>query len=375
CSAVGLPARSRAARRAPRRRSWWRRRGCRPRRCPPLSTAWSGSRRRCSARGGGGRRRRGTRTRGRLWPTRAGCRASGTRRTAARRCRRRSDRARSRSTPGRRSDYRAPTPGTGARSASTPPDRAATRGPRRCLATCRSVPQRVPGERQEDVLERGMAPGDVEVAQLVQQPVCAGVTEIEVEHLPGALAAPRTVAQPGDQGIPVGAVRQMDLDDLAADVARDQLVRGALRHDAAAVHDDEAIAELRRLLHVMRGEQDGGAATLERADALPHEPPRLRVEAGGGLVEDDELVLVEQRALEHQPAAHAARQLLDRVRAVIAQLREPDQLVDTPRGLRTAYAEVAGVDQQVLVDAQVGVEAVLLGYYTQPSSDHARRRG
>src|SRR6516162_10057940 len=128
----------------------------------------------------------------------------------------------------------------GVRSASTPRGPAATPGSRRCLATCRSVPERVPGERQEDVLERGVSPGNVEIAQLAEQPVAAAIAEIEVEHLPGALAAPRAVAQPRDQGIRVGAVRQMDLDDLAADVARDQLVHATLRHDAATVHDDEA---------------------------------------------------------------------------------------------------------------------------------------
>ena len=85
--------------------------------------------------------------------------------------------------------------------------------------------------------------------------------------------------------------------------------------------------------------------------------------------------LVQQRARQHETAAHAAGERLDALAAVIAELRERDQLLGALRGRARRDAEVAGVDEQVLLDAQVGVEAVLLRHHAHLRLDPARGRG
>src|SRR5262245_34759663 len=167
----------------------------------------------------------------------------------------------------------------------------------------------------------------------------------------------------------------MHLDHLGTDLARDQGARVALGDDAAGVHDDQPIAELRCLLHVVRRQQDGGAGALERADALPDEPPGLGIESGGGLVEDEQSGLVEQRTRQHESAAHAAREGLDALAAMIAELGETDQLLRAASRLARRDAEVAGIDVQVLLDAQVGIEAVLLRDHADLRLDPPRRGG
>src|SRR5688572_31413565 len=60
----------------------------------------------------------------------------------------------------------------------------------------------------------------------------------------------------------------------------------------------------------MRGEEDGRTTRADGADELPQIAPRLRVEAGGGLVEEQHLRLVHQRDGDRQPLALTTRELL-----------------------------------------------------------------
>src|SRR5262249_59309765 len=136
---------------------------------------------------------------------------------------------------------------------------------------------------------------------------------------------------------------------------------------------DQPVAELRCLLHVVRRQQDGGAGTLERADALPDEPPGLGIESGGGLVEDEQSWLVEQRARQHESPAHASRERLDALAAMIAELGETDQLLRAANGLARRDAGVAGGDEPGPLDAQVGIEAVLLRDHADLRLDPPRR--
>src|SRR5207244_2939436 len=57
--------------------------------------------------------------------------------------------------------------------------------------------------------------------------------------------------------------------------------------DLAVVDDGDAVAELVGLLHIVGGEDDGDAFAAEVADGVPHGDAALGVEAGGGLVEEE----------------------------------------------------------------------------------------
>src|SRR3989442_3326198 len=55
------------------------------------------------------------------------------------------------------------------------------------------------------------------------------------------------------------------------------------------VHDRHAIAQPLGFLHVVRRQQHRAARRPEAADHVPQLAPRLRVEPGGGLVQEQEL--------------------------------------------------------------------------------------
>ena len=64
------------------------------------------------------------------------------------------------------------------------------------------------------------------------------------------------------------------------------LGRGPAGDDATAVEDREPVAELLGLVHVVRGEHDGGAAGAQLAHELPGVGPGPRVHPRGRLVEE-----------------------------------------------------------------------------------------
>jgi hypothetical protein len=66
-----------------------------------------------------------------------------------------------------------------------------------------------------------------------------------------------------------------------------ELVGRALGHDVAAVDYGQAVGKAVRFLHVMGGEKHGYPVLAgQRLDLPPHLRTHLRVEPGGGLVEE-----------------------------------------------------------------------------------------
>ena len=68
----------------------------------------------------------------------------------------------------------------------------------------------------------------------------------------------------------------------------DQLARRALGDDLRLVHDDQPVAQLLGLVHVVGGEHQRHAALLEPEQPVPQQVAGLRVEAGGRLVEQQD---------------------------------------------------------------------------------------
>ena len=97
--------------------------------------------------------------------------------------------------------------------------------------------------------------------------------------------------------------------------------------DLAVIHDRDAIAELLRLLHVVRGEQDRLAVAVELAEYVPQREAALRIEPRRRLVEEQNRRPVEDRARDHQPLRHPAGERVHRHLAPISQLELVKQLV------------------------------------------------
>ena len=127
------------------------------------------------------------------------------------------------------------------------------------------------------------------------------------------------------------------------------------RDHLAAGDDRDPVGEALRLVHVVGGEEDGLAEVAQGGDRLPGLAPRLRVEAGGRLVEEEQLRIADQRHADVEAALLPAGELAGaRVRLALEADRV-DHLLD-----RSRPAVVAGEQRERLGDGQVGVEAAAL---------------
>src|SRR2546423_6383706 len=80
-----------------------------------------------------------------------------------------------------------------------------------------------------------------------------------------------------------------------------ELARRPLGDDHAVLDDRHAVRERLRLVQVVGGEENGLAEVPERGDDAPRSPARRGVEAGGRLVEEDQLRVTDQREREVEP--------------------------------------------------------------------------
>ena len=84
--------------------------------------------------------------------------------------------------------------------------------------------------------------------------------------------------------------------------------RAALHDDAPLRQIDDALAAL-GLVHVVGRDQRGQPLDRHVVDQVPEFAPRLGVDAGGRLVEQQQLRLVQDAGRERQPLLPAAREL------------------------------------------------------------------
>ena len=75
------------------------------------------------------------------------------------------------------------------------------------------------------------------------------------------------------------------------------------------IHEDHAIGGIARETHLMAHHQHRHAAALELAHDVENAAHELRIEGGGGLVEQHDLGLKRQRARNRHPLLLAARKL------------------------------------------------------------------
>ncbi len=161
--------------------------------------------------------------------------------------------------------------------------------------------------------------------------------------------------------------RRADLYDLGRDVGGNQLAGRALRDDLPVVHDDEAVAELLRLVHGVGRESERHALGAELPELLPDAVARLRVERRRGLVEYEEARLVDQPARDEDAPSLPAREDVDPLRGAVRELEEGEELVDPGARLLRVEVVVARVDGEVLAGRELDLEVVLLRDDSEPA--------
>ena len=145
-----------------------------------------------------------------------------------------------------------------------------------------------------------------------------------------------------------------------------QLGAGALRLDPSAADDHHPVGDGLDLGQQVRGEQHGAAAVGEVAQHAPHPAHAFRIEAVGGLVEDQDLGVAEQCVGEPQALAHAERVLADTPPG--RRLVEADELQQRVDALRR-HAHGVGGDGERLAAAAPGV----LGGRVEQDADASAR--
>ena len=164
------------------------------------------------------------------------------------------------------------------------------------------------------------------------------------------------LAEPGDGRRVVG---RLDLDPVGAHRRLERLgvVEG---HDPAGVHDRDAVAVL-GLVHVVGGQEDRDLLALaELVDVVPDARAGLRVEPDGRLVEEQDARRVHQAAGDLEASLHAAGVGLHRVTAAVPELHHLEHLAQPVLEDVARDAVELGMETEVLLAAQVGVEGGLL---------------
>src|SRR5262249_39206083 len=90
---------------------------------------------------------------------------------------------------------------------------------------------------------------------------------------------------------------------------RKHLLRRPLLHDDPVIHEDHAVGSVARKPHLVAHHQHGHAAAFELAHHVEYAAHQLRIERGGGLVEQHHLGFERERASDRHPLLLAARKL------------------------------------------------------------------
>jgi len=143
--------------------------------------------------------------------------------------------------------------------------------------------------------------------------------------------------------------------------------RSVAGQDGAGVHQRDAVAA-EGLVHEVGRDEDRHLLTPREVDEqLPELVPRDRVDARGGLVEDQHLRLVDHRHGQGEPLSDAERQHVGEVVEMRAEAEPGHEFVDPPSGPVGRKVKQPGVQPEVLPDGQLAVEGEGLRHVADPT--------
>src|SRR6185295_11463814 len=121
------------------------------------------------------------------------------------------------------------------------------------------------------------------------------------------------------------------------------------------------------LVHVVRADQDGEALGGQGVDEVPELAPCLRIHAGGWLVEEQELRLVEDAGRQREPLLPSTGELAGELRPPVGQASPLQDGGDARLAVRQLVE--AADEVEVLLDGEVLVEGEALGHVAHPAAD------
>ena len=157
------------------------------------------------------------------------------------------------------------------------------------------------------------------------------------------------------RALAVARFGEPDMEHAGADRRLELRARPLGDHPPVVDHRD-AVGELVGLLEILRGEEHGGAVPDQHPDDVPDLVAAPRVEAGGRLVEEQELRRDHEARGDVEPAPHAAGEGLDLAVGRLAEPEGGEQLVRPRLRLAAAIAEEPAEEDEILVAGQVLVD-------------------
>ena len=166
-----------------------------------------------------------------------------------------------------------------------------------------------------------------------------------------------------------------NLDHIRLQVLRNQGPRLPFGNFSAMVEHQQPRAQPLSLVHEMGGQQNGFTLLQQQLQALPHQVAGLGVEAGGGLVEQQQARVIDQRTRQAEPALHTARQLARLGFGLVRERGKLQQGRNTSPNLGVFHAKVAAINQQVFGAVEIWVQCVHLADHAQLRFDRQRIAG
>ena len=151
-------------------------------------------------------------------------------------------------------------------------------------------------------------------------------------------------------------------------------IRSTNGQQLARVHPHQPIESF-RLVHVSGGYQDthSAPARADAVDELPELPTRQRIDTRGGLVEDQQVGVVDQRAAKPELLLHAPGELARGPTRERRQASAIEQFRDARRPLRPGLAKQAPEEINVLEDRKrrIQIPSQPLGHVGDAGADRA----
>ena len=141
------------------------------------------------------------------------------------------------------------------------------------------------------------------------------------------------------------------------EIARDNTVRLARHHYAAAVHPQRSATQLRNRGHLMAHENDGSSFASDVTHLRQAALLELRVADGEHLIDDQDVRLEVRGNREREAEIHAAGISLHRRINKTCDAGEFDDLVETALDVAPVHAKDGAVQEDVFAPRQLGMKA------------------
>src|SRR5882724_119754 len=166
---------------------------------------------------------------------------------------------------------------------------------------------------------------------------------------------------------------ELERDDLAETDLPLQLTGRAPRQDPSGLDEGDLVAELVGLAHVVGRQYDRDPLLAAQArDVRAHPDGHVGIETQRGLIEEEELGLIDERLGQRHALLEPGRQVRIRDAAVRHELAQLDQRVDALAKRSPAQAVESTVERHDLADPQAPQKRRPAAHHVEPTAQRAR---